>query len=118
MSTPDVEMTMRQRGRRAVETAVAMHVGFVDAFGFVLPGGFFVSSIEATTTRAGIALADVMWFVLGLGGAIIAGFLIGVVLAGVVRHRWPGERITPVLLLSAVFLAAVGALTRSPPLHP
>ncbi len=64
---------MRPWPRRAVETAIAMHVGFVDAFGFVLLGGFFVSSIEATTTRAGVALAGGTWFVLGLGGQSLPG---------------------------------------------
>ena len=51
MSTADAEMTARPGSRRPVATIVAMHLGFVDAFGFVLLGRFFVSSIDATTTR-------------------------------------------------------------------
>lgn len=93
-----------------METIVAMHLGFVDAVGFVLLGGFFVSSIEATTTRTGVALGSSSWFVLGLGGAILAGFVVGVVLAAVVGRMWPRRRVPRVLLLAAALLAAAGAL--------
>ncbi|WP_257014848.1 DUF1275 domain-containing protein [Rhodococcus sp. ACPA1] len=87
-----------------------MHLGFVDAFGFVLLGGFFVSSIDATTTRTGVALGGSSWFVVGLAGAILAGFVVGVVLAAVVGRMWPRQRVPRVLLLTAVLLAAAGAL--------
>ncbi|WP_237723846.1 MULTISPECIES: DUF1275 family protein [unclassified Rhodococcus (in: high G+C Gram-positive bacteria)] len=110
MSTPDAEMTARPWTRRAVATAVAMHLGFVDAFGFVVLGGFFVSSIDATTTRAGVALGGSSWFVVGLAGAILAGFVVGVVLAAVVGRMWPRQRVPRVLLLAAGLLAAAGAL--------
>ena len=110
MSTADAEMTARPRSRRPVETIVAMHLGFVDAFGFVLLGGFFVSSIDATTTRTGVALGGSSWFVVGLAGAILAGFVVGVVLAAVVGRMWPRQRVPRVLLLTAVLLAAAGAL--------
>ncbi|MDF3306814.1 DUF1275 family protein [Rhodococcus sp. T2V] len=120
MSTTDAETTARPRSRRPVETIVAMHLGFVDAFGFVLLGGFFVSSIEATTTRTGVALGSSSWFVLGLGGAILAGFVVGVVLAAVVGRMWSRRRVPRVLLLTAGLLAAAGALhavtTTAPPI--
>ncbi|WP_235214854.1 DUF1275 family protein [Rhodococcus opacus] len=110
MSTADAEMRARPGSRRPVETIVAMHLGFVDAFGFVLLGGFFVSSIDATTTRTGVALGGGSWFVVGLAGAILAGFVVGVVLAAVVGRMWPRQRVPRVLLLTAVLLAAAGAL--------
>ncbi|MFW2240882.1 hypothetical protein ACVH9Z_06495 [Rhodococcus opacus] len=50
------------------------------------------------------------WFVVGLAGAILAGFVVGVVLAAVVGRMWPRERVPRVLLLAAVVLAAAGAL--------
>ncbi|WP_240960782.1 DUF1275 family protein [Rhodococcus sp. A14] len=87
-----------------------MHLGFVDAFGFVVFGGFFVSSVDATTTRTGVALGGSSWFVVGLAGAILAGFVVGVVMAAVVGRMWPRQRVPGVLLLTAVLLAAAGAL--------
>ncbi|WP_319617784.1 YoaK family protein [Rhodococcus opacus] len=103
-------MTANPGTRRVVETAVAVHVGFVDAFGFVLLGGFFVSSINATTTTAGVALGGGTWGVLGLGAAIVGGFLVGVVTAAVVGHRWTRQRVSRVLFLVAGLLAAGGAI--------
>lgn len=50
------------------------------------------------------------WFVVGLAGAILAGFVVGVVLAAVVGRMWPRERVPRLLLLTAVLLAAAGAL--------
>ncbi|WP_236603716.1 MULTISPECIES: DUF1275 family protein [unclassified Rhodococcus (in: high G+C Gram-positive bacteria)] len=111
MSTANAkDMTANPGTRRVVETAVAVHVGFVDAFGFVLLGGFFVSSINATTTTTGVALGGGTWGVLGLGAAIIGGFLVGVVTAAVVGHRWTHRRVSRVLLLVAGLLAAGGAI--------
>lgn len=110
MSTADAEMTAPPGLRRPVATIIAMHLGFVDAFGFVLLGGFFVSSIDATTTRTGVALGGSSWFVVGLAAAILAGFVVGVVLAAVVGRMWPRQRVPRVLLLTAVLLAAAGAL--------
>ena len=49
-----------------------MHLGFVDAFGFVVFGGFFVSSVDATTTRTGVALGGSSWFVVGLAATLAA----------------------------------------------
>jgi uncharacterized membrane protein YoaK (UPF0700 family) len=119
MSTTETDTAGRPWSRRAVTTAVAVHVGFVDATGFVLLGGFFVSSIAATTTQGGVALGRGTGMAVGLAGAILAGFLSGVVLAGVVAHTWPRARVPRVLLLSVGLLAAAGALhaaTTSAPL--
>lgn len=101
-------MTDGLRRRPRFETAIAAHIGFVDGFGFVFLGGFFVSSIEATTTQAGVALGDAAFGAIGLPATILAGFVAGVVAAALAGNRWPRERVTGALLIAVGALVAAG----------
>lgn len=96
------------RNRPALETVTAAHVGFVDAVGFVVLGGFFVASIDATTTQAGVALGGNTNSAVGLLAAILVGFLAGVIAAALAGHRWPSHRAAGALALAAASLAATG----------
>ncbi|OYY79572.1 MAG: hypothetical protein B7Y43_00370 [Sphingomonas sp. 28-62-20] len=94
---------------RLFAAAASSVAGFVDAVGFVALGGFFVSFMSGNTTRLGVGLAY-----RGHDGAIaialIAIFVIGVVLGSLVGHRAGARRQPAVLLLVALLLAAAALL--------
>ena len=83
--------------------------GFVDAVGFLITGGFFVSFMSGNSTRLAVGLADrqpYAIFALGLILAFVAGVSVGALLG-----RRAGPRRAPaVLTLVALCLAAAAAL--------
>ena len=70
--------------------------GFVDAVGFLLTGGFFVSFMSGNTTRLAVGLAEATRAA-AVAAGLIALFVAGVFL-GTVVGRLAGARQRPVLL--------------------
>jgi uncharacterized membrane protein YoaK (UPF0700 family) len=97
---------------RAFAMALSALAGFVDATGFVLTGGLFVSFMSGNSTRLAVAAADGSSLAL-LAGVLIALFVIGVV-AGALLAPWkPSRRKTIVLAASTAALTVSASLVTS-----
>ena len=83
--------------------------GYVDAIGFLITGGFFVSFMSGNTTRLGIGLADRSPNG-GFAAALIVTFVVGVMLGAVTGRLARAHRRPAVLGLVTVLLAAAVAL--------
>ena len=93
-------------GLAAAFSAVA---GYVDAIGFLLTGGSFVSFMSGNTTRLAIGLAGGTRLA-GIAVLLIATFVGGVVI-GTLAGRIAGKRRVPaVLMLVTILLAAAAGL--------
>lgn len=89
--------------------ALAMLAGFVDGFGFVNLGGYFVSFMSGNTTRVGVGIAGDDLAAVGLGAVLIASFVVGAMSGTIVAK--PGRRRSEFLVLLLVTAAlAVGAV--------
>lgn len=101
--------SLSRRGLMAV-AALAVLAGFVDGFGYVYLGGYFVSFMSGNTTRVGVGVAANDLATAGFGllliGAFIAGVMGGTALARPARRHAS----TLVLALVAVALAAAAVL--------
>lgn len=79
--------------------------GYVDAFGFLSFGNFFVSFMSGNTTRLGIGLAggDFRYAFLALGviGLFVAGVIVGTLVGNRATHRRPSILVLVALLLAA-----------------
>ena len=94
---------------RVFAAALAATAGFVDAVGFLITGGYFVSFMSGNSTRLAVDLA------LGarsglLAGALIAAFVVGVVLGASLRRASPRRPETSVLVLLTAILIVCGGL--------
>ncbi len=94
---------------RALALSLATVAGFVDASGFLMSNGLFVSFMSGNTTRLGVAVAD--WSgSIGPAIGIIAAFIAGVASATAFgRSRWNGQArmlagVSIILALSAVLV--------------
>lgn len=86
--------------------------GFVDAVGFLMTGGFFVSFMSGNSTRLGVGLVE-SGASAALAFSLIVAFVTGVS-AGALVGRKAGPRRPPaVLALVACCLAAAAALAGS-----
>ncbi|MGW6378946.1 YoaK family protein [Rhodococcus sp. NPDC055112] len=103
-------------GRRTFVIAVllAALAGYVDAMGYITLGGFFVSFMSGNSTRMAVGAVDGHWHLAAVGAAIIALFVLGVVV-GSVLGRFARARRRPVvmclvagLLVVAVTASAIG----------
>ncbi len=102
-------MTGSDLRTRVLAISLAALAGYVDAFGFLSTGGFFVSFMSGNSTRVGISLAQ------GSRDGLIAAGLVGAFLAGVVAGALAGHVAKPrqrpcVLALVSVLLAAAAIL--------
>lgn len=97
--------------RRTYTVAVilAALAGYVDAMGYLTLGGFFVSFMSGNTTRAGVFAAEGNLHLALVGGAIIALFVLGVVVGSLVGDRSAPWRASVVMVLVAA-LAATAAV--------
>ena len=92
----------------ALAAAFSAVAGYVDAIGYLLTGGFFVSFMSGNTTRLAIGVAAAT-SAAGFGAALIALFVGGVIL-GTLTGRWfPARRHSAILLLVTLLLAAAAA---------
>lgn len=94
---------------RALATALSALAGFVDATGFLLLGGFFVSFMSGNTTRLGVGLAAASTDALAAGG-LIGTFVAGVILGSLIGHRARVHRRPAVLALVSALLALAAIL--------
>lgn len=83
--------------------------GYVDAIGFLVTGGFFVSFMSGNSTRLGISLADGAPSA-GFAAALIVTFVVGVMLGAITGRVAKGFRRPAVLGLVTALLAAAVAL--------
>ena len=89
--------------------------GFVDAIGFILSGGLFVSFMSGNSTQAGVEASQGLFLTASIALCLVVGFILGVV-AGHLLGIWfgqvrVGERIT---LLAAVLAIASAIVALSP----
>lgn len=93
--------------RQRLALGLAGLAGLVDATGFVVAGGYFVSFMSGNTTRMGVELADSPQVALAPLG-LIACFLGGVILGAVIGRRFAGRRKRVLLGVVAGLLGAAG----------
>ena len=97
------------RGTYVVAVVLAALAGYVDAFGFITLGGFFVSFMSGNTTRMGVAATEGQWHPALVGASIIVLFVLGVVAGSLVGDRVGLRRRSAVLGLTAVLLTVAVA---------
>jgi uncharacterized membrane protein YoaK (UPF0700 family) len=88
-------------------TALAAVGGYVDALGFLMTGGFFVSFMSGNSTRLGVGAAQhtgAAAFALGLVALFVAGVVLGALTA-----RSVGRSRAPVVLSLVTALLALAA---------
>lgn len=104
-------MHMLDRPRRSLAVALAALAGFVDATGYLLADGYFVSFMSGNTTRLGVdVVARPSFAVFPL--LLLTGFVLGVIGGALLAHRAGAKRKPAVLALVAGLLLAA-ALARS-----
>ena len=105
-------MTLRRYdGRvRILASALSASAGYVDAVGFMMTGGFFVSFMSGNSTRLAVGLADGAAYA-ALALSLIVAFVAGVSLGAFVGRSAKERRPFAVLLLvsSLIATAAVAA---------
>lgn len=102
-------MVRLDRPSQVLAVCFAAVAGFVDAVGFLITGGFFVSFMTGNTTRLAIGLSEISHDALVAGGLLLA-FVCGVV-AGASVGRLAGRYKRPAIMVWVLFglLAALGA---------
>ena len=88
---------------------LAFIAGYVDAIGFLLTNGLFVSFMSGNSTRLGVGLIGHLDFALQVL-SLIASFFVGAVVATLVKLWRPRSGSRDVLILVAVILAASATL--------
>jgi uncharacterized membrane protein YoaK (UPF0700 family) len=115
-------MTRYDSPSRALAIGLSVLAGYVDAIGFLVLGGFFVSFMSGNSTQLSVALARGSGNA-GVAGGLIGAFVLGVVLGAVVG-RGAGRRrslavlglvagllgIAPILAAMDARTAALGAV--------
>lgn len=105
-------MHMLDRRHQLLAASLAALAGFADAVGFLGMGGFFVSFMSGNSTRMGVGVASEA-AAAAIAGALVAAFLVGVVLGSLVSRGTARWRMPAVLAVVAVALA-LGALLFRP----
>jgi uncharacterized membrane protein YoaK (UPF0700 family) len=96
-------MIRYSRSARALAIGLALLAGFVDAIGFLVSGGLFVSFMSGNSTRLAVGVADHQPIV-ELAAMLIAGFVSGVVLGSLLAARWPETRVALSLAVVSMLL--------------
>lgn len=89
-------VTRYDRRTQLLAACLAALAGYVDALAFIKLGGFFVSFMSGNSTRLAVGLAEGSASAL-VAGAIIASFVLGVVIA-TLTGQFAGRRRRPVVL--------------------
>ena len=103
-------MNSLDRSTRRLATAFAAVAGYVDAVGFLMSGGFFVSFMSGNTTRFGIGLSQ--WHsTAAIALVIILSFVLGVVLGASLGRAVPRlyKRTAVLGLISLLLMLSLGA---------
>lgn len=99
---------LNDRPVRLAAASLSAVAGYVDAVGFLMTGGFFVSFMSGNTTRAGIGLAEQAAAGV-IGACLIALFVVGVILGALVGRAAKARRRPVVLILVTALLVAAAA---------
>ncbi len=103
-------MSRSDRHALLLALILASLAGYVDALGFLALKGFFVSFMSGNSTRFSIALASGDRQVAGTAGGLIALFVLGVVVAGLLAPEGPGRQRRMLSLVALLLgLAALAA---------
>ena len=86
-----------------------MTAGYVDAVGFMMTGGFFVSFMSGNSTRLAVGLAGA-WPEAVLAGGLVAAFVCGVMLGSLANRRADHVGGVRVLILVSALLALAALL--------
>ena len=105
-------MQSQSPASRNIAIGLAFLAGFIDALGFLSLGGFFLSFMSGNSTRFSVeATNPAAWHSALLAFALLALFVLGVMLGQAVRFLRPRLPSTAVLsLVSALLLAAAIAV--------
>ncbi|MFC3175115.1 YoaK family protein [Novosphingobium bradum] len=104
-------MNRFDRRRQVLAIGLAGMAGYVDAVGFLLAGGYFVSFMSGNTTRLAVNLAGYPATAL-VPALLIAGFIGGVAAGSVVAAR-AGTRRKPAVLALVCALVTAAALANA-----
>lgn len=96
------------RRTRALATCFSGVAGYVDAIGFLVTGGFFVSFMSGNSTRMGIGLAQGSMDA-AFAAAMVGTFVIGV-MAGAITGRIAKTYRRPAVLCLVTLLLALAVL--------
>ncbi len=88
---------------------LASSAGYVDAVGFLVTHGFFVSFMSGNSTRLGVGLSDRAGVVLTAFGLIVS-FFVGAVFATMLNRRSSGSGARTLLALVALMIAGAAIL--------
>lgn len=102
-------MTRFDSADRLFAVCLAALAGYVDAVGFLLTGGFFVSFMSGNTTRLGVGLGA-MSNEAGIAARLIIMFVGGVTLGTLIGRRAGAWRRPALLFLIAVLVAAAASI--------
>lgn len=100
-------MIRYNRSARALATCLSGLAGFVDAVGFLLTDGLFVSFMSGNSTRFAVGLAALAP-VAALAAMLIASFVAGVV-GGSLIAAWRPEVRKALVLVAVAFLLGLAA---------
>lgn len=95
--------------RQCLALGLAGLAGLVDATGFVVAGGYFVSFMSGNTTRMGVELIDHPLLALAPLG-LIGCFLTGVIIGAMIGRRFRGRHKRVLLGIVALLLAGGAGL--------
>src|SRR5690606_13371639 len=104
---------VRSLSRRTFAAAAVLSAfaGFVDGFGFLYLGGYFVSFMSGNTTRASVDLAGASFAAAGAAFLLIATFVAGAMVGtSIPGGRMRGETRVLVLVLAALAAAALTSI--------
>jgi uncharacterized membrane protein YoaK (UPF0700 family) len=100
---------------RRLGAALSSIAGYVDAVGFLMTGGFFVSFMSGNTTRLAIGLAEAGRQA-ALAGGLIFAFVLGAVIGALLgRAAGPRRRLATLGLVTV--LLALGAVLAAAGMH-
>ena len=99
-----------RRRERVLAVVLAGTAGFVDAVGFLVVGGYFVSFMSGNSTRMVVSLADGDLGAAGIAAVVLVSFFTGAVAGAVVtRRRNLDDRPAVLTLVAALLVAALVA---------
>ncbi|WP_210208902.1 YoaK family protein [Roseiarcus fermentans] len=107
-------MTPSERDDLALAVGLLALAGFVDAVGFLLLGGLFVSFMSGNSTQFAIQTGQMSWSGAAPAGAIIAAFVAGVVVGRLIANAAGAWRRPALLALEAACLGLVPGLPAPP----
>ena len=101
---------LNSRGNIALACALSMVAGYVDGIGFIHLGGLFVSFMSGTSTRMGVSVAGGDWYDAAEALGLIALFVAGATLGGLIARGRSRYRQAWIVLAEAVLLCLAALL--------